>query len=161
MLDRDADPRAAFAAYERERRAPVTRTREWAEPGMRWWEALGRRLHTAPAQFGPHFMTRTSALTYEGLRRRFADRVDEAEEAYRTASATTGSPRGSRSRGAPRRLHGRGRPGGRRVPVARRAVRRGDRGAGGRGPLRPVRPRLGDQLAPDPPGTTPEAPSAG
>ncbi|WP_436841356.1 FAD-dependent monooxygenase [Streptomyces hydrogenans] len=91
-LDRDADPRAAFAAYERERRALVTRTQEWAEPSMRWWETFGRRLHMAPAQFGLHFMTRTSALTYEGLRRRFADRVDEAEEAYRTAGGTAARP---------------------------------------------------------------------
>ncbi|MFB7340988.1 FAD-dependent monooxygenase [Streptomyces hydrogenans] len=91
-LDRDADPRAAFAAYERERRALVTRTQEWAEPSMRWWETFGRRLHMAPAQFGLHFMTRTSALTYEGLRRRFADRVDEAEEAYRTAGGAAARP---------------------------------------------------------------------
>nr|WP_308076565.1 FAD-dependent monooxygenase [Streptomyces hydrogenans] len=98
-LDRDADPRAAFAAYERERRALVTRTQEWAEPSMRWWETFGRRLHMAPAQFGLHFMTRTSALTYEGLRRRFADRVDEAEEAYRTAGGTAARP--WRARGAP------------------------------------------------------------
>ncbi|WP_306314529.1 FAD-dependent monooxygenase [Streptomyces hydrogenans] len=91
-LDRDGDPRAAFAAYERERRALVTRTQEWAEPSMRWWETFGRRLHMAPAQFGLHFMTRTSALTYEGLRRRFADRVDEAEEAYRTAGGTAARP---------------------------------------------------------------------
>ncbi|MFJ9825656.1 FAD-dependent monooxygenase [Streptomyces sp. NPDC101160] len=90
-LQRNTDPGPAFAEYERERRGPVARTQEWAEPSMRWWETFGRRLHMAPAQFGLHFMTRTSALSYEGLRRRFPDRVDEAEAAYRTSGGAAGA----------------------------------------------------------------------
>lgn len=90
-LGRSADPAAAFTEYERERRGAVSRTQEWAEPSMRWWESFGRRLHLPPAQFGLHFMTRTSAMTYPGLRRRFPDRVEEAEGAYRAAARPDGA----------------------------------------------------------------------
>lgn len=90
-LRRNTDPGSAFVEYERERRGPVARTQELAEPSMRWWETFGRRLHMAPAQFGLHFMTRTSALSYEGMHRRFPDRVDEAEAAYRTSGGAVGA----------------------------------------------------------------------
>jgi 2-polyprenyl-6-methoxyphenol hydroxylase-like FAD-dependent oxidoreductase len=76
------DPRRAFAAYERERRGPVTRTQQLAEPSMHWWETYGRRLHMPPAQFGMHFITRSAAISYLGLRRRCAETIDGAEVAY-------------------------------------------------------------------------------
>lgn len=76
------DLQAAFAAYQQRRGGPVARTQRWAEPSMRWWETFGRRLHLPPAQFGMHFITRTVAINYLGLRRRCGDRVDDAEAAY-------------------------------------------------------------------------------
>jgi anthraniloyl-CoA monooxygenase len=76
----------ALATYERARRGPVTRVQRMAGPSMRWWETYGRRLHLPPAQFGMHFITRSTAISYLGLRRRCGTRMDEAEAAYRRAA---------------------------------------------------------------------------
>jgi len=96
----------AFAAYERERREPVARTQRWAEPSMHWWETYGRRLHLPPAQFGMHFITRTAAVGYLGLRRRCPDRLDDAEAAFRREAGlhSGGPPRNAI--GAPLRIGG-------------------------------------------------------
>lgn len=72
----------AFTAYETARRAPVARTQDLAERSMRWWESFGRRLHLPPHQFGLHFLTRTPAISYAGLRRRHGDRIAEAEAEF-------------------------------------------------------------------------------
>ncbi|WP_165947129.1 FAD-dependent monooxygenase [Micromonospora sp. 15K316] len=77
---------AAFDAYERERRPAVARVQRLAGPSMRWWETYGRRMHLAPAQFGMHFITRTTAVSYPSLRQRCPLRVAEAEAAYRQAA---------------------------------------------------------------------------
>ncbi|MEO7287051.1 MAG: FAD-dependent monooxygenase, partial [Jatrophihabitantaceae bacterium] len=81
-LAEQPDRASAFAGYERLRRPAVTRTQRLAEPSMRWWETYGHRLHLPPAQFGLHFLTRTEAVSYLGLRRRSRDRVEEAERSY-------------------------------------------------------------------------------
>jgi anthraniloyl-CoA monooxygenase len=100
------DLQAAFAAYQQRRSGPVTRTQRWAEPSMRWWETFGRRLHLPPAQFGMHFITRTVAINYLGLRRRCGDRVDDAEAAYfRQAGMRPGQP-APNAIGAPLELDG-------------------------------------------------------
>ncbi|MFI2652182.1 FAD-dependent monooxygenase [Micromonospora fulviviridis] len=80
------DSAAAFDAYERQRRGPVARVQRLAAGSMRWWETYGRRLRMPPAQFGLHFVTRTTAIGYLGLRRRCPGAVDEAEAAYRKES---------------------------------------------------------------------------
>ena len=80
------EPAAAFAEYEAQRRPQVARTQRWAEPSMYWWETFGRRLDLPPAQFGMHFITRTVAISYLGLRRRCGGRVADAEAAYRQAA---------------------------------------------------------------------------
>jgi anthraniloyl-CoA monooxygenase len=77
------DHATAFAAYEHQRRGPVARIQGLAEPSMSWWETYGRRMHLPPAQFGLHFITRTVAVSYLGLRRRCGGRIDDAEAAYR------------------------------------------------------------------------------
>ncbi|MEC3976903.1 FAD-dependent monooxygenase [Amycolatopsis sp. H20-H5] len=92
LSEHDGHPAAAFAEYERLRRGPVARTQHWAEPSMHWWETYGRRLHQPPSQFGMHFLTRTRAISYLGLRRRCADRIDEAEADYFRAAGFTGTP---------------------------------------------------------------------
>lgn len=87
------DRESAFREFERRRRPAVARTQRWAEPSMRWWETFGSRMHLPPAQFGMHFITRTGAVSYLGLRRRCPDRVDEAEDAYlRQTGVTDGAP---------------------------------------------------------------------
>ncbi|MFD9704354.1 FAD-dependent monooxygenase [Lentzea sp. NPDC059081] len=84
----------AFADYERARRSPITRTQALAEPSMRWWETFGNRTGLAPGQFGLHFLTRTEAIGYAGLRRRHAAEVDEAEAhvAVQAWAVVPGSP---------------------------------------------------------------------
>jgi len=77
---------AAFDAYERERRPAVARVQRLAGPSMRWWETYGRRMHLTPAQFGMHFITRTTAVSHLGLRRRCPTRIAEAETVYRRAA---------------------------------------------------------------------------
>jgi 2-polyprenyl-6-methoxyphenol hydroxylase-like FAD-dependent oxidoreductase len=77
------DIAAAFTAYERERRPAVARTQRWAEPSQRWWESFGRRRPTDPDRFAFHFITRTGAMTYSGLRHRDASAVIAAERAFR------------------------------------------------------------------------------
>jgi anthraniloyl-CoA monooxygenase len=79
---RGDDRSAAFAEYERVRRPLVERTQRRAAPSMRWWETFARRLHLPLEQFGMHFMTRAAALTYAGMRRRFPDQVDRAEQSF-------------------------------------------------------------------------------
>jgi len=86
------DPAAAFAAYQAARAEPVGRTQRWAEPSMYWWETYGRRMHLPAAQFGLHFVTRTAAVSYLGLRRRCAERVDEAEAEFFTAAGHPPAP---------------------------------------------------------------------
>lgn len=84
----------AFAGYERARRPPTTRTQALAEPSMRWWETFGSRMRLAPGQFGLHFLTRTEAIGYPGLRRRHAEEIDrtEAQVAAQAWAVVPGSP---------------------------------------------------------------------
>ncbi|WP_283133038.1 FAD-dependent monooxygenase [Rhizohabitans arisaemae] len=91
------DPAAAFTAYERDRREPVSRTQGLAEPSMRWWETYGRRLHLPPARFGLHFMTRTGAVGHRGLRRRCPERLAEAEAVYRRECGLGDPPDGAQT----------------------------------------------------------------
>lgn len=72
----------ALVAYEELRRPDVARTQDWALPSQHWWESFGRRAPTPQARLALHFLTRTSAMTYEGLRRRDPAIVDAAERSY-------------------------------------------------------------------------------
>ncbi|WP_433386209.1 FAD-dependent monooxygenase [Micromonospora sp. KLBMP9576] len=86
---------AALAAYEQARKGPVARVQRVAEPSMRWWETYGSRLHLPPAEFGLHFISRSTAVGFRSLLRRCPARLAEAEAAYRAAagSARTGTAR--------------------------------------------------------------------
>ncbi|MBV7698121.1 FAD-dependent monooxygenase [Streptomyces sp. TRM70350] len=98
-LDTEGTTADAFRAYETRRRPEVRRTQEWAAPSMRWWSTFARRLHMEPEQFGFHFLTRTGAISYAGLKRRHASRVDEVESwfARRSAPGTPPEPGAARS----------------------------------------------------------------
>lgn len=91
-LDAEETTDAAFHAYETQRRPAVQRTQDWAAPSMRWWATFGHRLHMEPAQFGFHFLTRTGAISYAGLKRRHAARIDEVESWFERESAHEGRP---------------------------------------------------------------------
>jgi anthraniloyl-CoA monooxygenase len=99
---------AAFAAYERARRPAVARTQRAAVPSMHWWETFADRLAMPMSQFGLHFVTRTGAISYAGLRRRHADPIDAAETDFATRAVsdaqTTASVRGGTAMRLPLRI---------------------------------------------------------
>lgn len=91
-LDAQETTTGAFQVYESERRPAVQRTQDWAAPSMRWWATFGQRMHMEPTQFGFHFLTRTGAISYAGLKRRHAARIDEVESWFVGRSAHDGQP---------------------------------------------------------------------
>ncbi len=99
-LDTEGTVAQAFRAYEEVRRPAVQRTQDWAAPSMRWWATFGHRLHLEPEQFGFHFLTRTGAISYAGLKRRHASRIDEVESWFARRSAPDGPPPSGASRSA-------------------------------------------------------------
>lgn len=104
---------AAFADYESVRRPEVDRIQDWSVRSMRWWETFGKRLGMTPRQFALHFITRTGSLSYAGLRRRHAARIDEAEAAFAAEhggigkEGSPGHASGTPLRLGPIRLHNR------------------------------------------------------
>ncbi|WP_431990651.1 FAD-dependent monooxygenase [Streptomyces albogriseolus] len=91
-LDTEETATGAFRAYETERRPAVLRTQDWAAPSMRWWATFAQRMHREPEQFGFHFLTRTGAISYAGLKRRHAARIDEVESWFARQAAPDGLP---------------------------------------------------------------------
>ncbi|MEU2764468.1 FAD-dependent monooxygenase [Streptomyces sp. NPDC007094] len=92
-LDTEETAADAFRAYEAERRPEVLRTQDWAAPSMRWWATFGQRMHREPEPFGFHFLTRTGAISYAGLKRRHAARVDEVESWFARRAEPDGPAR--------------------------------------------------------------------
>lgn len=97
---------AALARYEADRRPDIARTQRSAMASMRWWETFGQRMDRDPDRFGFHFLTRTSAISLAGLRRRHPERVEAAEAAYLRAAgpAARGDPAATGALTAPLRL---------------------------------------------------------
>jgi hypothetical protein len=82
----------ALAAYERERRPAIERTQRLGEPSMRWWETYRTRIHFDLGQLGFHYLTRTTALGYAGIRRRDPDAVARLERWFAASRQSSGSP---------------------------------------------------------------------
>ncbi|WP_416983447.1 FAD-dependent monooxygenase [Streptomyces sp. T028] len=99
-LDTEGTTADAFRAYEAKRRPEVQRTQNWAAPSMHWWGTFARRLHMEPEQFGFHFLTRTGAISYAGLKRRHASRIDEVESWFARRSAPDAPPEPGPARSA-------------------------------------------------------------
>ncbi|MFD5257767.1 FAD-dependent monooxygenase [Streptomyces bobili] len=99
-LDTEGTTADAFRAYETQRRPEVQRTQDWAAPSMRWWATFARRLHMEPEQFGFHFLTRTGAISYAGLKRRHASRINEVESWFARRSAPGARPESGAARSA-------------------------------------------------------------
>ncbi|MBB6418603.1 FAD-dependent monooxygenase [Streptomyces sp. AK010] len=99
-LDTEGTTADAFRAYEAKRRPEVQRTQNWAAPSMRWWGTFARRLHMEPEQFGFHFLTRTGAISYAGLKRRHASRIDEVESWFARRSTPDVPPESGAARSA-------------------------------------------------------------
>lgn len=105
-LAEEPDPAVAFAAYERRRRPVTTRTQELAAVSMRWWDTFGQRVHFEPRQLGFHFLTRTDAMSYAGLRRRDPAGIADLEAwfAGRSEPGDDPGPGGQTGLAAPLRL---------------------------------------------------------
>ena len=70
---------AALAAYEEERRPVVLSTQRAAQASLEWFENLGQYLDQQPMQFAFNIMTRSRRVTYDNLRVRDHEFVDEAD----------------------------------------------------------------------------------
>ncbi|MGH3357948.1 MAG: bifunctional salicylyl-CoA 5-hydroxylase/oxidoreductase, partial [Nocardioidaceae bacterium] len=69
----------ALAAYVEERRPVVVSTQRAAQASLEWFEDLSQYTHQEPLQFGFNIMTRSRRVTYDNLRLRdpeFVDNVD-------------------------------------------------------------------------------------
>jgi anthraniloyl-CoA monooxygenase len=85
--------KAAFKAYELERRPRVEMIQQAAAESQGYFETLGRYKHLEPEQFAFHLLTRSGRLNYDNLRLRdpyFIDRVDRWF--VNSASSIVGTP---------------------------------------------------------------------
>ncbi|MGY8635407.1 FAD-dependent monooxygenase [Bradyrhizobium sp. 14AA] len=67
----------ALSAYEQERRPPAERIQRAAEISLRWFEALNRYWPLSPVAFNFSLLTRSKQITYENLKRRDPEFIDE------------------------------------------------------------------------------------
>jgi len=78
VADRDGLT-AALAAYEDERAPVVLSTQRAAQASLEWFENLGQYLGQEPVQFAFNIMTRSRRVTYDNLRVRDHEFVDQAD----------------------------------------------------------------------------------
>ncbi len=71
---------AALAAYEEARRDEVGRIQHSANVSLVWFENVRRFWHMSPTQFHVSLLTRSKQITYENLRLRDPEVVEEATE---------------------------------------------------------------------------------
>jgi anthraniloyl-CoA monooxygenase len=72
----------ALAHFEESRRGEVERTQHAADVSLVWFEHLDRFWNMDPRQFAFGLMTRSKSITYENLRLRAPDFVDEADRMF-------------------------------------------------------------------------------
>src|SRR4051812_17019587 len=73
---------AALAAYESGRREEVEKTQHAADVSLVWFEHVSRFWDFNPVQFAFGVMTRAKAITYDNLRLRAPDFVDEVDRVF-------------------------------------------------------------------------------
>src|SRR6185436_10083598 len=78
-LHEQPDVGTALDAYEQERRPVVLSTQRAAQASLEWFENLGQYLRQEPIQFAFNIMTRSRRVTYDNLRVRDAEFVDQAD----------------------------------------------------------------------------------
>ncbi|MBV9079290.1 MAG: bifunctional salicylyl-CoA 5-hydroxylase/oxidoreductase [Methylobacteriaceae bacterium] len=83
---------AALASYERGRREEVEKTQHAADVSLVWFEHVDRFWHFDPVQFAFGVMTRSKAITYDNLRLRAPDFVDEVDRTFARQVAAQGLP---------------------------------------------------------------------
>jgi anthraniloyl-CoA monooxygenase len=83
---------AALASYERGRREEVDKTQHAADVSLVWFEHVSRFWDFHPVQFAFGVMTRAKAITYDNLRLRAPDFVDEVDRVFAEGVAASGLP---------------------------------------------------------------------
>ena len=77
-----AERRGALALYETGRREEVEKTQHAADVSLVWFEHVARFWDFDPVQFAFGVMTRAKAITYDNLRLRAPDFVDEVDRTF-------------------------------------------------------------------------------
>jgi anthraniloyl-CoA monooxygenase len=70
---------AALAAYEDERRPVVESTQRAAQASLEWFEQIGQYLRQEPLQFAFNLLTRSRRVTYDNLRLRDPEFVEDVD----------------------------------------------------------------------------------
>jgi anthraniloyl-CoA monooxygenase len=78
-LHENGDVAEGLAAYEAERRPVVLSTQRAAQASLEWFENIGQYVHQEPLQFAFNIMTRSRRVTYDNLRVRDPEFVDEVD----------------------------------------------------------------------------------
>src|SRR6516164_8725930 len=73
------DVAKALAHFETERREEVEKTQHAADVSLVWFEHIDRFWHMDPSRFAFGLMTRSKAITYDNLRLRASEFVDEID----------------------------------------------------------------------------------
>jgi anthraniloyl-CoA monooxygenase len=90
-LHEHADLDTALEAYEAERKPVVASTQRAAQASLEWFENLGQYTHQDPEQFAFNIMTRSRRVTYENLRVRDPEFVEQMD-AWFTRRVRDGIP---------------------------------------------------------------------
>ena len=84
------DVPAALAAFERNRREDVERIQHAADVSLVWFEHVRRFWHMAPTQFAFGLMTRSKSITYDNLKLRAPDFVEEIDAVFAAQTQAAG-----------------------------------------------------------------------
>ncbi len=76
------DVPAATAAYEAERRTIVESTQRAAQASLEWFEGIGRYVDQERTQFAFNLLTRSRRVTYDNLRLRDPEFVQEVDDRF-------------------------------------------------------------------------------
>ena len=84
--------RAATAAYEAERRPIVESTQRAAQASLEWFEGIGRYVEQERTQFAFNLLTRSRRVTYDNLRLRDPEFVQEVDDRFAARGAFSSRP---------------------------------------------------------------------
>ena len=86
------DVPAATAAYETERRTIVESTQRAAQASLEWFEGIGRYVEQERTQFAFNLLTRSRRVTYDNLRLRDPEFVQEVDDRFAARGAFSSRP---------------------------------------------------------------------
>ncbi len=89
----DVDVAGALEEYETERRPVVASTQRAAQASLEWFEGISRYVGQDPCTFAFNLLTRSRRITYDNLRVRDAEFVQQVDEVFCRAGAPSGNGR--------------------------------------------------------------------